>query len=86
MEFHYTLCRISGHKLLLNAWVAMSAQIRLVLLKHRLWNPKDHRDRSVTWHARIVESLRQRDVDQAQKELHVHMAASKEWIHDEIEY
>jgi len=86
MEFHYTLCRISGHKRLLNAWVAMSAQIRLVLLKHRLWNPKDHRDRSVTWHARIVESLRQRDVDQAQKELHVHMAASKEWIHDEIEY
>ena len=86
MEFHYTLCMISGHKRLLNAWVAMSAQIRLVLLKHRLWNPKDHRERSVAWHARIVESLRQGDVNQAQKELHVHMAASKEWIHDEVEY
>jgi DNA-binding GntR family transcriptional regulator len=86
MEFHYTLCKISGHKRLLTAWVAMSAQIRLVLLKHRLWNPKDHRERSVVWHARIVESLRQGDLDQAQKELHVHMAASKEWIHDEVEY
>lgn len=86
MEFHYSLCKISGHKRLLNAWVAMSAQIRLVLLKHRLWNPKDHRERSVVWHARIVESLRQGDVNQALKEMHVHMAASKEWIHDSVEY
>jgi DNA-binding FadR family transcriptional regulator len=40
----------------------------------------------VVWHARIVESLRQGDVSQAQTEQHVHMAASKEWIHDEVEY
>jgi DNA-binding GntR family transcriptional regulator len=86
MEFHYILCKISGHTRLLNTWVAMSAQIRLVLLKHRLWNPKDHRERSVSWHARIVASLRQRDVEQATKELHTHMSASKEWINADINY
>ncbi len=86
MEFHYTLCKISGHTRLLNTWVAMSAQIRLVLLKHRLWNPKDHRERSITWHARIVDSLHQRDVEQATKELHTHLLASKEWIKADINY
>ncbi len=86
IEFHYTLCKISGHKRLLSTWMALSAQIRLVLLKHRLWNPKDHRERSVAWHARIVASLREREVDQTLKELHTHMAASREWIHDDIDY
>lgn len=86
LEFHYTLCKISGHKRLLNAWLALRAQIRLALLKHRLGNPKDHRERSVTWHARMVASLRQRDADQALKELHAHLAASREWIPNEEDY
>jgi DNA-binding FadR family transcriptional regulator len=64
----------------------MSAQIRLVLLKHRLWNPKDHSERSVAWHARIVEALHKRDIELALKELHMHMAASTEWTHSEIEF
>jgi DNA-binding GntR family transcriptional regulator len=86
IEFHYTLCKISGHKRVLNAWIALSAQTRMVLLKHRLWNPKDHRERSVSWHARIVESLRTRDLQQTLKELHTHMAASKEWLGDQADY
>ena len=86
MEFHYTLCKISGHQRVLNAWVALSTQIRLVLLKHRLGNPEDHRDRSVVWHSRIVDSLRERDQDQAVKELHTHMAASLEWLGNQTEY
>jgi DNA-binding GntR family transcriptional regulator len=86
MEFHFTLCKISGHTRLLNTWLALSAQIRLVLLKHRLWNPKDHRERSVSWHARIVASLRERNIEQTLKELHLHMTASKEWIQADINY
>jgi len=86
MEFHYTLCKISGHKRGLNAWIALSSQIRLVLLKHRLGNPKDHRIRSVTWHSRIVASLRERDLDKAEKELHTHMAASLEWLGNQADY
>lgn len=86
LEFHYTLCKISGHQRVLNGWVALSTQIRLVLLKHRLGNPKDHRIRSVTWHARIVDSLRERDQGRAEKELQKHMAASLEWLGNQAEY
>ncbi|NIP43165.1 MAG: GntR family transcriptional regulator, partial [Aliifodinibius sp.] len=32
MKFHYTLCKISGHQRVLNAWVSLSSQIRLVVL------------------------------------------------------
>lgn len=86
MEFHHTLCKISGHQRAFTAWIGLSTQIRLVLLKHRLGNPKDHRDRSVTWHSRIVSSLRERDLEQAEKELHKHMAASLEWLGKQVEY
>jgi DNA-binding GntR family transcriptional regulator len=80
MEFHYTMCKISGHKRVLNAWESMSGQIRLVLLKHRLENPQDLRERSVSWHEKIVEALCRRDTEMAIKELHTHMAASFEWV------
>ncbi len=80
MEFHHTLCKISGHKRVLNVWESMSGQIRLVLLKHRLSNPDDLRVRSVSWHAKIVKAMQERDTDKAVKELETHMAASSEWV------
>lgn len=80
MEFHHTMCKISGHKRVLNAWESMSGQIRLVLLKHRLENPQDLRERSVPWHEKIVAALFKRDSEMAIKELHTHMAASFEWV------
>lgn len=80
MQFHYTLCRISGHKRVFAAWEALSGQIRLVLLKHRLGNPQDHRVRSVSWHEKIVVALCERDTEKAIQELKTHMAASIEWI------
>jgi DNA-binding GntR family transcriptional regulator len=49
MEFHHTLCEISGHKRVLTAWEALSGQIRLVVLKHRMEHPHDLRERSVSW-------------------------------------
>jgi DNA-binding GntR family transcriptional regulator len=80
MEFHHTLCKISGHKRVLSVWESMSGQIRLVLLKHRLSHPDDLRVRSVSWHAKIVEAMRERDTEKAVKELGTHMAASSEWV------
>jgi DNA-binding GntR family transcriptional regulator len=78
LEFHHTLCKISGHKRVLIAWEALSAQIRLLLLRHRLWNPTDFRERAVVWHARVVEAMRRRDADRAVEELRKHMAISTE--------
>jgi DNA-binding GntR family transcriptional regulator len=80
LEFHHTLCVISGHKRVLSAWESLSGQIRIVVLKHRLWNPKDLRDRSVAWHERIVEAMLERNTEKSINELHVHMAASMEWV------
>ncbi len=80
MDFHHTICVISGHKRVLSAWEALSGQIRLVLLKHRLEHPQDLRERSVLWHEKIVQALRERDTDKAINELHTHMAASFEWV------
>ena len=80
LDFHHTLCQISGHTRVLNAWESMSGQIRLVVLKHRLTHPDDLRVRSVSWHAQIVAALRERDTEKAVRELRVHMAASYEWV------
>jgi DNA-binding GntR family transcriptional regulator len=80
MIFHRTLCQISGHHRLLSAWESISAQIRLVVLKHRLRNPADLRDRGIVWHEKIVECLRQRQTECAIQELERHMAVSIEWL------
>jgi DNA-binding GntR family transcriptional regulator len=80
MEFHHTLCQISGHKRVLSVWESMGGQIRLVLLKHRLSHPDDLRERSVSWHSKIVEALRERNREEAIQELRTHMAASSEWV------
>jgi DNA-binding GntR family transcriptional regulator len=79
MQFHHTLCKISSHKRVLGVWESLSGQIRLVLLKHRLNHPDDLRVRSVSWHERIVEAMRERNTEKAIKELSTHMAASSEW-------
>jgi DNA-binding GntR family transcriptional regulator len=80
LEFHHTLCMISGHHRVLSAWESLSGQIRIVVLKHRLWNPGDLRSRSITWHERIVVAMREHNTEKAIDELHIHMAASMEWV------
>lgn len=80
LKFHHTLCVISGHKRVLSAWESLSGQTRIVVLKHRLANPADLRVRSIAWHERIVQAMRERNVDKALNELHIHMAASMNWV------
>ncbi len=79
MDFHHTLCKISGHRRVLSAWESLSGQIRLVVLKHRIVHPEDLRERSVPWHYKIVDAMRERDTEKAIRELRTHMAASYEW-------
>ena len=80
LEFHHTLCEISGHRRALSTWESLSGQIRIVVLKRRLFHPGALRARSITWHERIVEALRERNTEKAIDELHIHMAASMEWV------
>lgn len=76
LEFHHTMCRISGHKRLLAAWEALNPQIRMLLLYHRTRLPDDFRERGVEWHHHIVDALRQRNAELAQQLVRKHLAAS----------
>jgi DNA-binding GntR family transcriptional regulator len=78
LDFHHTMCRISGHKRLLKAWETLNPQIRMLVLQHRTLLPDDFRQTGVEWHRQIVQALRQRDIKQAQRLMRRHIAASLE--------
>jgi DNA-binding GntR family transcriptional regulator len=85
MTFHRKLCEMSGHQRLLSAWLSLSAQIRLVVLTHRIRNPRDMKERAIEWHLHIVNAMRSRDVDKALDELKRHLAVSTEWVMETIQ-
>jgi DNA-binding GntR family transcriptional regulator len=78
LEFHRNLCRISGHRRLLDAWEALSAQTRVLLMTHRRRNPRDFTERAVDWHGRLVQAIRLGDLELAREELQKHLAVTLE--------
>ena len=76
LEFHHTLCRISGHSRVLTAWMALRGQVRLLILTHRILQPMDFRERGAVWHRQLVDTLCQRDIGAAREVLQKHLAAS----------
>ena len=80
LEFHHTLCRISGHNRVLDAWTALRAQVRLLILTHRILHPMDFRENAADWHIRLADAVRQRDTEAAEEVLHKHLAASFEAV------
>jgi len=80
LAFHRAICRLSGHQRLLDAWEALSAQTRLLLLTQRRRHPHEFEERDVEWHRRLVDALRQRDLERAHEELRKHLAAAVEGL------
>jgi len=80
LDFHRTLCRISGHRRALLAWEAMSGQIYLLVLYHRKARPERWRQVGVAWHRQIVAALRQRDIDLARAVLQEHLTTTLEIV------
>jgi len=78
LAFHRAICRLSGHKRLLDAWEQLSVQTRVLLLTQRKRNPRKFEERDVEWHGHLVETLRQRDLASAQEEMRKHLAAAVE--------
>lgn len=76
LEFHHTLCRISGHSRVLSAWTALRGQVRLVILTHRIMRPQHVREQGAEWHRDLVNALRNRDLLWARDSLHKHLSAS----------
>jgi len=82
LEFHHTLCRISGHKRVLAAWEALNPQIRMLLLSHRTLQPADFRQRAVEWHRQLAAAVRNGDAKSARTLMQKHLAASFESVAD----
>ena len=78
LEFHHTLCRISGHSRAVDAWRALRPQVRLLILTHRVQQPLDFRENAGVWHSELVAALRGRDLDLASATLQRHLASSFE--------
>jgi DNA-binding GntR family transcriptional regulator len=76
MAFHRALCRISGHGRALAAWEALSGQTRILLMSRITRHPRDFQDQVVVWHRRLVDALRERNLELAQEELRRHLAAT----------
>lgn len=82
LSFHQALCRLSRHKRALAAWEALRGQTRILLLSHRIRNPRDFQERAVEWHRRLVAALREGDLERAQSELYRHLATTVEGMVD----
>ncbi len=80
LEFHHTLCRISGHSRVLAAWTTLRAQVRLLILTHRILQPTDFRENAAEWHCRLVDAVRNRDIQAGRVVLHQHLVASFETV------
>ena len=85
LDFHQTLCRISGHGRVLAAWIALRAQVRLLILTHRVLQPMDFRENAAEWHWILVDAVRKRDADAARDVLRQHLAASYATVRKAIE-
>lgn len=75
LEFHQTLCRLSGHRRALEAWQSLRIQTWILLLRFQTQNPRDFAERGAEGHRRLMQALRQRDLARAQQELYAHLAA-----------
>jgi DNA-binding GntR family transcriptional regulator len=82
LAFHDEIYRLSGHRLLQDAWGNLRARIRVLLVVSGMLRTTV--DPSVAgprpyhrWHAAVMEALRARDADQAEIEVIRHLAGGE---------
>lgn len=80
LGFHRAICRISGHKRLLEAWETLSGQTRMLLLARMTRQPHEYEEQVVEWHRRLVDAFRHGEPARAQEELCKHLAATIETL------
>jgi DNA-binding GntR family transcriptional regulator len=78
LDFHQTLCRISGHSRVLSAWSALRSQVSLVMLSHQVLEGLDLSEVAVQWHRQLVSEMLRRDTQAAEQSLRKHLARSYE--------
>lgn len=78
LDFHYTLCCISGHSRVVSAWSALRGQVSLLMLSHHVLKGLDMSEVAVGWHGLLVEAMLRRDAEAAEETLRKHLARSFE--------
>jgi DNA-binding GntR family transcriptional regulator len=78
--FHHTLCKISGHKLVLEAFDSISGRLRRLLLTYRQVTPGIWIKVGVPQHREIAAALRHRPLEETRAILRQHMITTYEAI------
>lgn len=72
LEFHRTLCRLTGNETLLHSWISLEGSIRMSIMFAGLGKAVGNMD--VDRHNEIVDAIDTGDADQAIQAVHTHMA------------
>ncbi|NMN93814.1 GntR family transcriptional regulator [Antrihabitans stalactiti] len=72
LEFHRTLCRLTGNETLLHSWISLEGSIRMSIMFAGLGKAVGNMD--VDRHNEIVDAIDTGDADHAIQAVHTHMA------------
>jgi DNA-binding GntR family transcriptional regulator len=87
LEFHDTLMRAAGHGRLLNTWLGLRSQIRLLMIRRNLSDANSHRA-TVHGHKELLEAIRERNMTRAVALVETHHRRQHDWLiegFDEVE-
>jgi DNA-binding GntR family transcriptional regulator len=76
LEFHERLVRLSGHRRLLATWKSLRSQLWFLICSYKVYRGSGYRAPSHASHFELVQRLRERDLDGAQRCLQQHLDAS----------
>ena len=79
LEFHETLIRSAGHGRLLNTWLSLRSQIRLLMMRRNL-SDADSRRGTVQGHKELLDAIRQRDLAHALELVEKHHQRQYDWL------
>ena len=84
IEFHQEICRLAGNERLLKVWSLLASQIRLFLiLTDQVFFEADF---IVGTHASIMEGIRNKDPDAAEKAITFHLCEAAKTIVQELQH
>jgi DNA-binding GntR family transcriptional regulator len=87
LEFHDTLMRAAGNGRLLNTWMGLRSQIRLLIMRRNLSDANSHRA-TVHGHEELLKAIQERDLARAILSVETHHGRQYDWLtegFDEVE-
>jgi DNA-binding GntR family transcriptional regulator len=79
LEFHDTMMRAAGHGRLLNTWLGLRSQIRLLMMRRNLGDAASHRA-TVQGHKELLEAVQAGDLARAIELVEVHHHRQYDWL------